>query len=336
MSSKRKGHPQEGNRGKERKTVSFGNVKEQPPRVEDEDMPRARTDDDDDINVPEGEEAGFDEVEDFSGGYKLEAFNMYQEREEGKFTDSGSYYDESYTKKRAKNNEKFLKGEKIKKQTKRAIDEDDPDEDEDAAQEDAWLDEYDEQVEAFAASGKKFPTAKVKRLDELEEEAKPFDQVALKTKLIEHLQTRETVTKALRRLGANKPKKPNKAKGDKTPEIKDEFDIVTELADSLLSAGYLNVYSDTKEQIEDSMDEPIPKPVQKVQPIVPEKPKVMWEYQVNEQVYGPYSNDEMLAWSLGGYFIENPVVVRKVDTEDIYAEEGKFVPISEVDFAQYA
>ncbi len=84
-------------------------------------------------------------------GYKLEAFNMYDEREEGNFTEAGSYQDKSYARRREDNNRAFLRGEKIKRTVKRSVLEDDPEDDAEAGQ-DAWLDEYDEQVEAFAAS----------------------------------------------------------------------------------------------------------------------------------------------------------------------------------------
>jgi len=76
----------------------------------------------------------------------------------------------------------------------------------------------------------------------------------------------------------------------------------------------------------------VQKPKQKKEP---QKPSVMWEYKVNDQVYGPYSNGDMMSWKQEGYFTENPVVVRKVDTEDIYAEEGEFIPCDQVDFSQY-
>ncbi len=61
--SKRKSEKQEGRTEKMGKTVSF---KENP--IESHEPPRRHRADDDELNVPEGEEERFDEREDFSGG----------------------------------------------------------------------------------------------------------------------------------------------------------------------------------------------------------------------------------------------------------------------------
>jgi len=119
--SKRKSDKQDGPREKVGKTVSFREEERHHPKESvhnnrmEEDTRAYNKEDDDSLNVPEGEEERFDEREDFSGGYKLEAFNMYDEREEGQFTEAGSYQERGYTKRREDNNKAFLKGEKIKK-----------------------------------------------------------------------------------------------------------------------------------------------------------------------------------------------------------------------------
>lgn len=52
--------------------------------------------------------------------------------------------------------------------------------------------------------------------------------------------------------------------------------------------------------------------------------KVMWEYKWDEengsQVYGPYSSEDMLAWSEQGYFRDG-VYVRKKDEEKFYSSK---------------
>jgi len=80
----------------------------------DENFTEDREVDENELNVPQGEEE-FDEKEDFTGGYKFEPFNMSEEREEGRFDDAGTYREKSYMSRRNNNNEAFLRGEKIKK-----------------------------------------------------------------------------------------------------------------------------------------------------------------------------------------------------------------------------
>ncbi len=140
-------------------------------------------------------------------------------------------------------------------------------------------------------------------LTELEDQVKPADQSSTKQTLLKYLEPSENVAKgkslisfliwiALRRLSKNKKPKP---KG-KEPAEPDPFDLVTEAADALLASGYLNVYSDSREQIEDTMKQKQKEKPEKKIPKVVEKPSVMWEYKVNDQVYGPYSNIDMFNW----------------------------------------
>jgi len=190
-------------------------------------------------------------------------------------------------------------------------------------------------VETFASAGKKYPVAQAKPVEELEDSVKPIDQTGLREVLLQHLQPGETVPAALRRLG--KDKKPGKSKKKPSAsDTKDPFDIVTETADQLLSAGYYDVYTDKREQMESSMNRGTKSSVaaKPAKPQEAEQPKVMWEYKT-DKVYGPYSNSDMLAWKEQGYFAED-LLVRKINTEDIYSDDGEFVSCATVDFSKYS
>lgn len=82
-------------------------------------------------------------------------------------------------------------------------------------------------------------------------------------KMLEHVKENETVAKALRRLGGNKGKplsssqrwKAKKQKKEETEEDrkaakdKEHFLALTELADQILSTGYMDVYEMTHEKL---------------------------------------------------------------------------------------
>jgi hypothetical protein len=106
----------------------------------------------------------------------------------------------------------------------------------------------------------------------------------------------------LRRL--SKDKKPQKGKkSDKTE--KDAFDMLTETADALLNAGYYNVYSDKREVIEEEMTKKRKAPAPSSEPAkVPEKPQVMWEYQIESKTFGPFTNEQMIGWKDGVRYLQ--------------------------------
>ena len=59
-----------------------------------------------------------------------------------------------------------------------------------------------------------------------------------------------------------------------------------------------DVYSDKKETIERDVNKRDKKDDKKSKPQAV-KPKATWEYKVGEQLFGPYSTEEMLQWRDG-------------------------------------
>ncbi|RHY25567.1 hypothetical protein DYB32_008231 [Aphanomyces invadans] len=96
---------------------------------------------------------------------------------------------------------------------------------------------------------------------------------------MEVLEEGETVLKALKRLG----KKKKGSKGpDQTPDMKREFDELTEASDYLMRQGKADVYHTPKEQLV---------------PQAHAKPPVLWEYKSQDgQIQGPYPTANFIAW----------------------------------------
>jgi len=245
----------------------------------------------------EGDELG-DENFQKESGYKIEPFNMKEERAQDGELDSD--------------------GKALER--KRGYD--------------AWADgEYEEQIEAYRATGKKLPASNFKNElidDEVDED---FDAYTIKKNLYDLLLPKETVTAALRRLGKNQPKtkktKTNSGKEEKEPET--PFNLITEYAQRLLSNGFFNIYSLTKEKLMaeskssfDELDETKAKP---------KTSGATWEYKgANGEMYGPYTTKQMLEWKDQGFFVGDHVVqVRQCGD----GEDSPFVDSNTVDFFKF-
>jgi len=165
-------------------------------------------------------------------------------------------------------------------------------------------------------------------------------QQNIKKNILSILNDGETVTAALRRLGGSK--KSIKDKDTRTPDIKQKFDLLTESSHQLLSSGYYNIYSETKEQIQKestkddsrmsnyfdgtnkddnsyvaNSEDPNDTYTQ------PVDDGLKWEYKIDEKTFGPYTTHEMKAWWRQGYFHgENDVVdMRQYKEESIFEDD---------------
>ncbi len=123
-------------------------------------------------------------------------------------------------------------------------------------------------------------------------------------------------------------------------EIPTAFDIVTECAHELVTAGEYEIYSRTKEDLEKEIDLEKKKSVIDLPSIndnpnpIETKDEQKWEYKITETgvLYGPFKTSEMKYWVLNQYFDEkkNEIFVRKV-SEDIFGDdEEKFVPLTSI------
>ncbi|KAI8998640.1 hypothetical protein BD414DRAFT_453577 [Trametes punicea] len=263
-----------------------------------------KKDDSDEADEPEDEEEAVRRKK--SGmGYELSAFNMREEMEEGKFTADGMYV--------------------------RTFDP--------HAVHDRWMEGLDEQE---IKKARKLHKAQERHQRELQEaEERELQQLGgkenIEQQLVGMLKKGETVLEALQRLGAKakknggpvKRRPNNKAKSDpvstamdvdKAPKAPSEIDQITHLASTLMSLGDTDVYSKTYEELVRDI-----RASGKVDPNwVPPSADVKYEYKWavpeagdSEQVFGPFSEEEMRAWYSAAYFGPNgeKVQVRKVGGE---------------------
>lgn len=155
------------------------------------------------------------------GDVPLEPFHLKEERKRGYFDEDGGYVQQ----KRGKASEK-----KVGKKRK--------DEEEEEEEEDEWTktvpidDRYEQQEEIGD--------------DEEEEEIEELDTIQpmqLKAKMVKYMMDGESVTKAIQRWGKQR-------KQTKSIEAKQGIEFLTEMASQLMEVGDYDIYSKTKNVLE--------------------------------------------------------------------------------------
>ena len=262
---------------------------------------------------------------------KLDAFNMEQEGEEGRFDESGNF---------------------IRKAA-------DPD-----AVHDSWLDGINKK------DLKKAKEAQEKRDEERRKKAAADDALItsdLLSTLILHLDKGETVLEALQRLQSQakskpKPKKIPKWKQKKKPANADDMDLDTDLrptaeqddpaevkrkaaveaitgaADALFSRDQQDIYDDEREKLmrqyrrETGQDwQPPPQLSEETNGGAgqgPEAQQQTWEYRWADgrdggETHGPYDGQMMHAWNQAGYFGQG-VEFKRVGQEQDWSQNVDF------------
>ncbi|RXW12816.1 hypothetical protein EST38_g13038 [Candolleomyces aberdarensis] len=232
-------------------------------------------------------------------GFELSSFNMREEMEEGKFTDDGNYI-------------RTFDPHQVH---------------------DKWMDGLDEREIKLARKRKREQEKKQKeKMDreerELQESGGP---AAVELQLLPYLKKGETILEALQRLGAAEKrkqpaKKPAKRKADgamsvdKQPHTPTDIEVITDLASKLMSLGDVDVYSKTYEEL-----------VRHVRTAgnvesnwEPPSADVKYEYKWDkpgsgqtDQVFGPFSEEDMRSWYKAAYFgtYGEQVKVRRVGGE---------------------
>lgn len=199
------------------------------------------------------------------------------------------------------------------------------------------------------------------------EEMSNSDKITIMKNIAELLKPGENSLKALRRLGVKKSN--NKKK--QTAEVEDEKVLkenkenllkLTELANTLLQAGDMEIYNKTVEKLnfeikqneekfkdvedddmlekafEEGGSEGVQGKEKEVKENVTQKAEiddneVMWEYKWENkddvEVYGPYSNSCMDSWKEQGFF-KDGVFCRKVGSE------GNYYSSKRIDFDLYS
>lgn len=232
---------------------------------------------------------------------KLDAFNMREENEEGKFDESGNY-------------------------VRKAVDPD--------SKHDLWLEGISKK-EMKRASEAHARREEERRQKAIEDDAKSDDQIL--AMLIPRLQPSETVLEALARLNRGKTKKPkwqNKKKrrnsssandqplqDEKDAERSKAIEAITEAADLLLARGQQEVYESEKEllirQYNKATGEQWREPqLTQSGETANDTDGSQWQYRWSDardggNTHGPYDAVTMKAWSEAGYFGQE-VEYRKV------------------------
>lgn len=315
--------------GQEGESKSGGHVKF-------DDGESSSDDDEEDIAAAIAEEDVDEEVG--AGGLKkhapkIDAFNMRQEQEEGRFDEAGNYI-----RKAADENEVH----------------------------DRWLEGLSKKEIKKAAA------AQEKREAELRKQQLEDDSIMtsdLLKKLIVHLELGETALEALARLGKGmaKPKKVPKWKqkkqqqkaangGDdamdvdtpKSPEdmkqakLREAVDAITEAADKLLGRDYPNIYDIERERLireyrnetgEQWVEPPKPDEDEEEQMKGNESTAVSnrsWEFRWVDGrdatgTQGPFDSQTMKAWQDAGYFPEGAVEFRPAGADGEWTKTATFV-----------
>lgn len=233
---------------------------------------------------------------------KLDAFNMREEGEEGRFDESGNY-------------------------VRKAVDPD--------AVHDSWLEGLSKK------DMKKAKEAQEKRDEELRKKGRAQDEVLTSDilgRLIELLQRGETVLEALQRLGKGtkqkqKPKwqkskkkssdsmdvdEPKEAEDPKEVKRRQDVEAITEAADQLLTRGQGEIYDAEREllmrQYRNETGEEWTEPANNGSngadaEAVTEAQNRQWEYRWSDardggERHGPYDGNTMAAWNAAGFFSE--------------------------------
>ncbi|KAL4802761.1 hypothetical protein BDV18DRAFT_146523 [Aspergillus unguis] len=243
----------------------------------------------------------------------LDAFNMQNEQEEGRFDEQGNY---------------------VRKAA-------DPD-----AVHDQWLDGVSKKDIRLAKDAAEKREAARKEKDRLDDNVLTSDALS---SLITQLQRGETALDALARIGKGAPKKPkwqakrnkNRSKDDDTEMAEDDpkeasrkqaIEAITGAADILMARGQAEIYDTEREMLtrqyrretgEDWVD-----PVQPDAATEDAGP-LMWEFRWSDArdggaAHGPYDGPTMESWKEAGYFGEG-VEFRKVGATGDWNSNVSFV-----------
>ncbi|KAI9227996.1 MAG: hypothetical protein DHS80DRAFT_16229 [Piptocephalis tieghemiana] len=228
----------------------------------------------------------------------LEPFNVRAEMEEGAFKEDGTY----------------------------VRDAPDPE-----ARHDVWLQgmaSTDVISEAKEAQDRREKEARMNETRSRQEALDPQEAQAILARL---LQPGETPLKAMRRLGGTGKSKSWKDRIKKQKDVTmddvgmDRAKLLSDLTrtcDQLLSSGMLDVYEKTQEDFALAST-----------PAPSSTGGARWEFRWSSEdttIHGPYSDEEMEAWRIQGYF-GSEVCVRRVNTGD-EGGEGRWLSVDQVDF----
>eukprot|EP00160_Parvularia_atlantis_P013880 Unigene313_Nuclearia_a/m.1051 Unigene313_Nuclearia_a/g.1051 ORF Unigene313_Nuclearia_a/g.1051 Unigene313_Nuclearia_a/m.1051 type:complete len:377 (+) Unigene313_Nuclearia_a:47-1177(+) len=266
----------------------------------------------------EGEEAPTG-AEFESDGTRIEPFNMNEELEEGDFDESGFY---------------TLK--------KDAQDSHDP-----------WLDSISvDDIRNAKRAKEKYD--RIRQEAELERSAGNVESML--RQVVAVLEPNETAIQALKRLGGTgrtsatrrkdgPAQPPQQQHQQQSAESRRQFDLLTEACDRLVGMGEYGIYSETREAVQARLGTvgngaaASPSSTAAAAAAAPAADGVQWQYkwQPDGEVFGPFSSEQMHAWTEQGLFGEGGVLVRKLAAGGAAdaAGAGDFYSSRRVDFSLY-
>lgn len=286
-----------------------------------------------DVDDIEGEEEGHDRQE---GEQKMTAFNMKEEMEEGHFDKDGHFI---------WNNEKEIR--------------------------DNWLDNIDwQKIKHSQETADKYTISEtgIEAESDSDETTENFDEVISYKNMLQYMKPKETVNKALKRLGGDNMKLSSveRLRRKKAGTLHDNKEVthLTELANEILTKqGNMDIYQETFEQIlckvknnenktnsmkkepeldmyADDFDQKEKERIATTSSEVSntetengsEKQPLMWEFKWNaedDKILGPHSTAQMIKWAREKYF-KDGVMVRKCGGDD-----SRFYTSNRIDFELY-
>lgn len=184
--------------------------------------------------------------------------------------------------------------------------------------------------------------------------AEKYDEGAKYKEILSMMNPKETVKKALQRLGVriSSAERWKRKKMGILDDSSEKVTRLTELANDILTnSGNMSIYEETYEAIEKKIkslsgkntdadfdmfgDDNVPdKPADDANAEEPLEEKLMWEFKwkqedPDDKIFGPYNTEQMQNWVTEGYF-KTGVFVRKCGAED-----SKFYTSNRIDFELY-
>ncbi|KYQ88444.1 hypothetical protein DLAC_11149 [Tieghemostelium lacteum] len=282
----------------------------------------------------------------------IEPFNLKSLREEGHFDKDGNFIHRDVDKEQDAwlqeyDNVWTSKLPKLSREQQQAQDEEDDQnaDDNDNSDEDLWQKE-----ERLAKEKKKKGLTRAEKSNRIE----------LLLKVYRILNDRESVTGAIKRLAppkttVKKKVQKNQSKIEKqdqesqmtqdtNPEKLELFNTLAGSVDKLLSDGFMNIYSETKETMKKLLDKEGYKPTDTESESSStgsvstgneqSSSETLWEYKIgsDDAVYGPFQNSALKQWKDAGYFQSQQVYCRKYQCPNPEDEFNEFTLIDLINF----
>lgn len=174
---------------------------------------------------------------------------------------------------------------------------------------DAWLDRLREDAAEGRETEYKIPEAAVAKQNEAQSSMDDLSKEELYSKILPLLNDNETVSQAMIRYGKlikqskGPPKGTPKTESSSQSTAKTYLEKLTGAANTLLLRGEVTIYQDTKTEVQRRI--PPTQFCSATKQLVEKQAPTKWEYRGNQDdaLHGPYTTEQMIAWTKAGYFV---------------------------------